>query len=251
MKPNLKKHTAIAVGFVGSLLWGATCILENQNAIAQVGGMFIINELSNRCLDVNGDPGTVNGAPLILYDCELSGYNSSSGRITDQKWEFIRGGFIRNVLSNKCLDVNGDPGTANGAPLILYDCELSGYNSSSGRITDQKWEFIRGGFIRNVLSNKCLDVNGDPGTANGAPLILYDCELSGYNSSSGRITDQRWEYIGAGFIRNVLSNKCIDVSGDPGTANGASLILYDCELSGYNSSSGRTSDQRWRWQPSF
>ncbi|MEH2436359.1 MAG: RICIN domain-containing protein [Nostoc sp.] len=195
MKPNLRKHTAIAVGFVGSLLWGATCVLENQNAIAQVGGIF-----------------------------------------------------IRNELSNKCIDVAGDPGTANGARLQLFDCELSGFNSS-GRTTDQKWEFIRGGFIRNVLSNKCIDVAGDPGTANGAPLQLFDCELSGFNPS-GRTTDQRWEYIGAGFIRNGLSNKCIDVAGDPGTVNGAPLQLFDCELSGFNTS-GRTSDQRWRWQPSF
>ncbi|MEH2166079.1 MAG: RICIN domain-containing protein [Nostoc sp.] len=157
---------------------------------------------------------------------------------------------LKNELSNKCIDVAGDAGTVNGAPLQLFDCELSGFNSTSGRATDQKWEFIRGGFIRNKLSNKCIDVAGDPGTANNARLQLFDCELSGFNSTSGRATDQRWEYIGAGFIRNVLSNKCIDVSGDPGTANGAPLQLFDCELSGFNPS-GSTSDQRWRWEPRF
>ena len=191
MKPNLKKQTAIAVGFVGSLLWGATCVIENQNAIAQVGGMFIRNELSNKCIDVSGDPGTVNSAPLLLFDCELSGFNGS-GRITDQKWEFIRGGFIRNKLSNKCIDVAGDPGTANGAALQLFDCELSGF-SSSGRTSDQRWEYIGAGFLRNGLSNKCIDVAGDPGTVNGAPLQLFDCELSGF-SSSGRTSDQRWRW---------------------------------------------------------
>ncbi|MCC5657538.1 RICIN domain-containing protein [Nostoc sp. XA010] len=191
MKPNLKKQAAIAVGFVGSLLWGATCVIENQNAIAQVGGMFIRNELSNKCIDVAGDPGTVNGARLQLFDCELSGFNPS-GRITDQKWEFIRGGFIRNKLSNKCIDVAGDPGTANGAPLQLFDCELSGFNTS-GNTSDQRWEYIGAGFIRNGLSNKCIDVAGDPGTANGAPLQLFDCELSGFNTS-GRTSDQRWRW---------------------------------------------------------
>ncbi len=189
MKLNLRKHTAIAVGFVGSLLWGASCVLENQNAIAQVGGFFIINELSNKCIDVAGDPGTANGAPLQLFDCELSGFNTS-GRVTDQKWEFIRGGFLRNKLSSKCIDVAGDPGTANGAPLQLFDCELSGFNAS-GRVTDQRWEYIGAGFFRNGLSNKCIDVAGDPGTANGAPLQLFDCEVSGFNAS-GRVTDQRW-----------------------------------------------------------
>ncbi|WP_181374129.1 RICIN domain-containing protein [Nostoc commune] len=189
MKPNSKKCTAIAVGFVGSLLWGATCVVENQNAIAQVGGFFIINELSNKCIDVVGDPGTANRARLELFDCELSGF-TGSGRITDQKWEFLRGGFLRNKLSNKCIDVVGDPGTANRSPLELFDCELSGF-TGSGNTTDQRWEFIGAGFLRNGLSNRCIDVVGNPGTANRARLELFDCELSGFTGSGAR-SDQRW-----------------------------------------------------------
>ncbi|HYX14447.1 MAG TPA: RICIN domain-containing protein [Nostoc sp.] len=190
MKRNSKKCTAIAVGFVGSLLWGITCIIENQNAIAQVGGIFIRNELSNKCIDVAGDPATNNGATLRIFDCELSGI-SSSGRITDQKWEFIRGGFIRNKLSNRCMDVSGDPGIANDTQLILSDCELSGF-SSSGQPTDQRWEYIGAGFIRNGLSNKCIDVSGDPGILN-RPLKLLECELSGF-SGTGNTSDQRWRW---------------------------------------------------------
>jgi hypothetical protein len=159
---------------------------------AQIGGYFITNQLSNRCVDVGGDPGTANGAQLILWDCELSG-RSINGFSTDQKWEFTSGGFIRNVLSNRCLDVGGDPGTANGTQLILWDCELSGL-SVNGFPTDQKWELISGGFIRNQLSNKCLDVGGDPGTANGTRLILWDCELSG-SSINNFPTDQRWRLV--------------------------------------------------------
>jgi len=87
VKLNSKKCRAIAVGFVGSLLWGATCVLENQNAVAQVGGMFIRNQLSNKCIDVGGEPGTGNNAPLQLYDCELSGF-SSSGATSDQRWRW-------------------------------------------------------------------------------------------------------------------------------------------------------------------
>jgi hypothetical protein len=100
VKPKFKKRTAIAVGFVGSVLWGTTCILESQFAIAQLaGGMFIVNELSKKCLDVAGNTGSsvANGTQLVLNECEISGFNSSGG-ITDQKWEFIRGGFIRNKL---------------------------------------------------------------------------------------------------------------------------------------------------------
>jgi hypothetical protein len=173
-----------------------TCLLASQSASAQLGsGVFIINELSNKCIDVAADPGTANGTPLQLWDCELSGFHAISGRPTDQKWEFIRGGFIRNVLSQKCIDVAADPGTANGIPLILWDCELGGVHAISGRPTDQKWEYIGAGFIRNQLSNKCIDVAADPGTANGIPLILWDCELGGVHATSGRPTDQRWRLI--------------------------------------------------------
>ncbi|WP_157816552.1 RICIN domain-containing protein [Nostoc flagelliforme] len=192
MKPNSRKCTAIAVGFVGSLLWGATCILENQNAIAQVGGIFIRNELSNKCIDVSGDPGTANGTQLLLNECELSGF-TGSGRITDQKWEFIRGGFIRNILSNKCIDVvAGELATANGTRLQLLTCETSGF-SRPGIATDQRWEYIGAGFIRNGLSNKCIDVFGNPATANNTPLVLSDCEISGF-SGSGNTSDQRWRW---------------------------------------------------------
>ncbi len=194
MKPNSRKCTAIAVGFVGSLLWGITCIIENQNAIAQqAGGIFIINQLSNRCIDVSGNAGAgaVNGTPLLLSECELSGF-SSPGIATDQKWEFIRGGFIRNKLSNKCIDVIGKPGTVNGTRLQLSECELSGF-SSPGIATDQRWEYIGAGFIRNGLSNKCIDVSGDPGIVNNGPLVLFDCQLSGL-SSSGNPSDQSWRW---------------------------------------------------------
>ncbi|WP_442948464.1 ricin-type beta-trefoil lectin domain protein [Nostoc sp.] len=80
-------------------------------------------------------------------------------------------------------------------------------------------------------------------------MQLFDCELSGF-TNTGSPTNQKWEYIDGGFIRNQLSNKCIDVEGNPGTVNGATLQLYDCELSGV-SNTGESSDQRWRLEPSF
>ncbi|MEG4210214.1 RICIN domain-containing protein [Microcoleus sp. S13_B4] len=144
-----------------------------------------------------------------------------------------RGRLIRNQLSGKCLDVSGYPGTANGTPLILYDCETSDPE------TDQRWIMTSRGFIQNQLSGKCLDVSGYPGTANGTPLILYDCETSDPN------TDQRWIMTSRGFIQNQLSGKCIDVAGAPGQQNGAQLILWDCETSERNGDNGSVTDQRW------
>lgn len=150
----------------------------------------------------------------------------------------LRGQLLVNRLSNKCLDVSGAPGTQSGAALILYDCERSGMNPN-GSPTDQMWEFTPQGFIRNTLSGRCVDVSGAPGTANGARLILWDCEMDG-RSITGQPTDQTWELLPSGHIRNRLSGRCIDVAGAPGTNNGARLQLYDCEFN------QRVTDQLWR-----
>jgi len=158
------------------------------------GGRFINNILSGKCIDVSGAPGRENGTPLILWDCELTSVNPDNNSITDQRWILTSQGFIRNALSGKCIDVAGAPGRANGDKLQLWDCELSGRNSDNGTITDQRWFFTSGGFIRNRLSGKCIDVAGAPGRSNGSTLQLWDCELSGRNADNNSATDQRWQF---------------------------------------------------------
>ena len=159
----------------------------------------------------------------------------------------VSGRFIANSLSGKCIDVAGAPGRTNGAPLQLWDCEISGINPDNGSVTDQRWVLTNDGFIRNTLSGKCIDVSGAPGRTNGAPLILWDCERSGRNADNGSITDQKWMLTGEGFIRNTLSGKCIDVAGAPGRTNDARLQLWDCERSGRNADNGSVTDQKWQW----
>ncbi len=151
---------------------------------------FLENQLSGKCIDVAGAPGTQNGSPLQLWDCEFSG-NLDNGSQSDQVWEMTSGGFIRNRLSGKCIDVAGAPGKQNGARLQLWDCELSGINPDNGSQTDQKWRFS-GGFIRNRLSGKCIDVAGAPGRANKTALQIWDCERSGINPDNNSLTDQKW-----------------------------------------------------------
>jgi hypothetical protein len=102
--------------------------------------------------------------------------------------------FINNLLSGKCIDVPGAPGRSNGAPLQLWDCELTGVNPDNNSTTDQRWVLTSGGFIRNTLSGKCIDVAGAPGQTNGARLQLWDCELSGRNRDNGSDTDQQWRF---------------------------------------------------------
>jgi WD40 repeat protein len=156
------------------------------------GGRFIVNLLSGKCIDVLGAPGTANDAKLQLWNCETSGINLGNGLPTNQKWTFGSDGFIRNSSSGKCIDVKGGPGITNGAPLVLWDCETSGFNRDNGSPTDQTWTLGSDGFIRNSSSGKCIDVKGRPGITNGAPLVLWDCETSGLNRDNGSPTDQRW-----------------------------------------------------------
>jgi len=158
------------------------------------GGRFISNQLSGKCIDVSGEPGEINSAPLLLWDCATSGRNARNGSPTDQRWVMVDGGFIKNTLSGKCIDVSGAPGEHHGAPLLLWDCETSGRNAHNGSPTDQRWEFTSDGFIRNKLSGKCIDVSGAPGDTNGAPLLLWDCETSGHNAENGSPTDQLWSF---------------------------------------------------------
>lgn len=146
--------------------------------------------------------------------------------------------FIVNQLSGKCIDVSGAPGVKNGAPLILYTCEFSALNPN-GTPTDQMWEVLPQGFIRNALSGRCIDVPGAPGVKAGTALILYDCELSGRNPN-GSTTDQQWQFTSEGLIRHRLSGLCLDVAGAPATTNGARLQLATCEVA------GGPSDQYWR-----
>jgi len=156
-------------------------------------GDFLNNQLSGKCIDVSGAPGTQNGSKLQLWDCELSGTNLDNNSRSDQEWYITSNGFIRNRLSGKCIDVAGAPGIGNGTRLQLWDCELSGFNPDNGSQTDQIWS-ISQGFIRNRLSGKCIDVAGAPGRNNRAQLQLWDCELSGINPDNGSLTDQKWNW---------------------------------------------------------
>jgi hypothetical protein len=167
-------------------------LLTKETSYPQGTGIFIKNVVAGKCIDVTGTPGQSNGSPLQLWDCELSGINSDKKSKTDQQWKIEANGFIRNVLSHKCIDVLGAPGKDNGSPLQLWDCEVSGINSDKKTETDQQWKIEANGFIKNIYSKKCIDVSGAPGQDNGSPLQLWDCELFGRNSENGSITDQIW-----------------------------------------------------------
>ncbi|MFH3481342.1 RICIN domain-containing protein [Xanthobacter variabilis] len=174
-------------------LWSAKldgCLLSSaqptpQPAPATPRGKPIVNALSGKCMVAADGVGGRNGVGLVIWNCNDSRMNAAN------RWELTNGGFIRNVATGKCVDVSGAPGTADGSALLVWDCESSGRNPN-GSVTDQRWE-LRGGFIVNELSRKCVDVSGAPGTADGAKLLLWTCESSGRNPN-GSATDQNWRF---------------------------------------------------------
>jgi hypothetical protein len=187
MKLNSKLFVVSGFSVLALVFQGAS-----QASLVGSEDSFIVNSLSGKCIDVAGAPGRSNGAPLQLWDCERSGRNADNGSTTDQTWILTNDGFIINAQSGKCIDVAGAPGRTNGARLQLWNCERSGRNADNGSRTDQQWQ-LRGGFIINSLSGKCIDVAGAPGRTNGAPLQLWDCERSGRNADNGSRTDQQWQ----------------------------------------------------------
>lgn len=214
-----------------SVVGGVVISVDSSKAVfaQQNNGRFIRNSLSGQCIDVAGAPGTSNGAKLQVWNCESSGFNNENGSPTDQKWTLTSDGFIKNTFSNKCIDVAGAPGTSNGAPLLLWDCESSGRNNDNGSPTDQQWQLISGGFIRNSLSGKCIDVAGAPGQGNGSILQLWDCELSGRNSDNGSSTDQTWSFVNAS-----ISSVAFPITGerDDAVANGRMRTSFTLNSSG-------------------
>ena len=164
---------------------------EEAIQAAELGGAFLSNQLSGKCIDGEGAPATNNGASLQLWDCELDG-RGPNFTLTDQKWELTAEGFLRNALSGRCLDVEGAPGMNNGARLQLWDCEYNGLGPGF-TATDQKWELTSEGFLRNKLSGRCIDVRGAPAVNNGARLQLWDCEWNGLGPGF-TATDQKWSW---------------------------------------------------------
>lgn len=95
-------------------------------------------------------------------------------------------------------------------------------------------QLAEGFFIINVLSGKCIDPEGYRAIGNETPLQLNECDMS------ENYTDQRWRFVGNGYLQNVRSGRCLEVKGLPGINNEDPLQLWDCEFS-----DPEGTDQRW------
>jgi hypothetical protein len=187
--------------------------LRDKNRIDLYGGapFFLVNNLSTQrnstapgqphtCLDVDGDPGTAAGAGLLLRSCEFRRVEPKSTGVTDQVWRIVPGtGLVQNVLSGLCLDVAGSPlAQVEGSLPVLSECISAA--------PDQQWGFHPLGYLVNLWSGRCLDMNGASATSNGAAARVVKCDygLSAKPNSPGSsagltvadaATDQSWSQL--------------------------------------------------------
>mmetsp|Transcript_63210 Transcript_63210/g.116397 ORF Transcript_63210/g.116397 Transcript_63210/m.116397 type:complete len:744 (+) Transcript_63210:750-2981(+) len=227
--------TALIVRAFGP--WGSkgdhSNIVDKQLVGTVVSHGFLVNKLSGKCIDVQTilgfGPGKFNDMPLEINFCQ---FHSSE---TPQMWELTDGGFIRSVMSGKCIkpleaSLLADLKNKAGAkfkqwhlehwhlehsldfmqklsiPLVLSDCEY--YNPN----TDQTWSLLANGYLQNRKSGKCLDVYG-AGYKAGSPLHLMDCGAKG---------DQQWSFTiaeegvaNSAYIRTPACNWEVPTIGFP------------------------------------
>ena len=133
---------------------------------------------ASRCLDVSGDPGTLPGVGLELFDCQVD-RATSGGLPTDQVWSFVPGtGQLRNRLSGRCLDVSGSPegtvGGIDGTKVVLQECDTTGDPAHAG----QQWGLNPLGYLVNLSSGLCLDMSGAiDAVSNGTGARVANCEF--------------------------------------------------------------------------
>ncbi len=117
----------------------------------------IVNNVSNRCLDVSEAKVTSDGTPIHIWDCHHG---------VAQQWKFVNNQ-IRNI-EGKCLDVvNDGKDYGNGSKVVLWNCHQG---------DNQKWSLnSTDGTIRGI-GGKCLDAANDgKNYGNGSKVVLWTC----------------------------------------------------------------------------
>jgi hypothetical protein len=144
-----------------------------------------------RCLGVR-DNGAAIAASAELESCKFS---ESAQAATDQAWRFVpgTGGELQDVKSKQCLDVEGTPDMqTDGSRVVLGACADPGTAPEA----DQQWAIHPLGYLVNLASGRCLDLNGLSTTDVGAVARVAPCEY-------GRSPMPRPTFPFAGGVRGV------------------------------------------------
>jgi hypothetical protein len=141
------------------------------------------------------------GAPATLAQTALQGRSQY-------------GGLLRNVNSQRCIDVIGSS-TDKNANVQQYACNGGG---------NQRWEFVDVGkgqyAIRNVNSGLVMDVTGGS-RADGANVKQFPWNGGGNQKWQTRGSNNNFELV------NANSGKCLDVQGG-GKGNNVNIVQSQC-----------------------
>jgi len=152
------------IALTGTPVHAATTSTDFQPQIAYY---LVISQLSGKCLDLNGGSQD-DGAAIIQWSCH--------GAVNQQWRATLKGkGFfeISVAQSGKCLAVSG-ASLDNGADVVQQPC--GGYQGN--RLWYVLPESGSYGIVRNLNSNKCLDVR-DVSQSDGAAIQQWDCHGGG------------------------------------------------------------------------
>jgi hypothetical protein len=119
-----------------------------------------------------------------------------------------------------CFDAQGDE-KKDGVPVFLYKCH--------GR-ENQRWAVTASTDGKEVIVGTggfCLDVRGRHAKADGTPIQLWKCHFG---------SNQRFVIEPGGYIREVESHKCLQVSE---LKDRAPIFIDDC---------GEAPGQKWRFE---
>jgi len=175
----------------------------------------------------------------VLWPCEDNNNNN-----TDQRWELLEDGQLRNMLSGKCaVQKVLDQAAASRPTLVIGPCD----QSAAGI-----WEQTPKGFIRNVGTGRCINVVGLPGIEDGSLIDTWACQHVGILVPGTWTLDSRGFIVNIGLDEDAIRHssrasietsmyRCIEVWGeewmDAGKASdGAALWLDYCKIN---------TDQKW------
>merc|ERR1712227_357603 len=172
------------------------------------GNGHIISRPSGKCLDLLGMCNKLGLTRIQIHSCETTGNFWGS---TDHYWnlkyhndEFFR---IENRCTGKCADVDGWSRADNGRTCVEGVCNcVDGFEGDNCEITSvvHKWGFIES----YSMPGMCIDVDGAPGTRDGANVQLWSCE-----KHMPQTSDQIWDIMDNGHIVSRSSGKCLDLAG--------------------------------------
>jgi hypothetical protein len=156
------------------------------------GPYFILNLRTGQCVDLPGSGPGVRDGRVSQYPCFKTGDDN-------QEWTFMPRAtdgagyqlyWIRNIDDNFCIDPSGLGKVASGTPLNETGCfdQDNQYFRLEPKVTSGGFQYY---WLRNTVTDMCLDVSGPGNGGPDARLMLVPC-LSGDDHEWALVEKSEW-----------------------------------------------------------